>query len=248
MLMVGIIVVFSSSSIHGETTPGSHNPENNKKRGQNGKIKLLLFYGHNSGFDLIDTVILYRSNYFLQTFGFHQKTGNLEKVFAFELSYVFDDDSVAEIPVSAYVDMVEGSLMISYRKNPGTTSPAERVDYSEHRPQDIFEIAPAIVLRWIFNWNEQPYSIGMGQGLSYVSEIPAYETKCMEWYEGLRMGKNIYTCDKYRESEPLLFYVLLEITSRLFSLNQEIVYRIQHRSGLNKNGSNVYGIGLRFFD
>ena len=86
----------------------------------------------------------------------------------------------------------------------------------------------------------------MGQGLSYVSEIPAYETKCMEWYEGLRMGNNIYTCIKYRESKQLLYYVLFEITSKLFSLNQEIVYRIQHRSGLNKNGSNVYGLGFRF--
>ena len=173
---------------------------------------------------------------------------NEEKVFAFELSYVFDDDSVAEIPVSAYVDKIEGSLMISYRKNPGKTSPTDRVDYSEHRLQNIYEIAPAIVLRWIFNWNEQPYSIGMGQGLSYVSEIPAYETKCMEWYEwwSVEDEEKKITCDKYRESEPLLFYVLLEITSRLFSLNQEIVYRIQHRSGLNKNGSNVYGVGFRF--
>ena len=184
MLIAGIAVVFLSSPVKGETPTGSHNPENNKKNsGQNGKIKLLLFYGHNSGFDLIDTVIPYRSNYFLQTFGFHQKMGNEEKVFAFELSYVFDDDSVAEIPVSAYVDKIEGSLMISHRKNPEKTSPTDRVDYSEHRSQDIYEIAPAIVLRWIFNWNEQPYSIGMGQGLSYVSEIPAYETKCMEWYE-----------------------------------------------------------------
>ena len=173
--------------------------------------------------------------------------GNEEKVFAFELSYVFDDDFVAEIPVSASVDKIEGSLMISYRKNPGKTSPSERVDYSEHRSQDIYEIAPAIVLRWIFNWHEQPYSIGMGQGLSYVSEIPAYETKCMEWYEWVEDGVKKITCVKYRESEQLRYFVLLEITSKLFSLNQEIVYRIQHRSGLNKNGSNVYGIGLRFF-
>jgi len=249
MLIAGIVVVFSGSPVNGETPAGIPNPESSENRRQNGKIKLLLFYGHNSGFDLIDTVIPYRSNYFLQTFGFHQKMGNEEKVFAFELSYVFDDDSVAEIPVSAYVDKIEGSLMISYRKNPGKTSPTDRVDYSEHRSQNIYEIAPAIVLRWIFSLNEQPYSIGMGQGLSYVSEIPAYETKCMEWYEWWSVvdGEKKITCVKYRESEPLLFYVLLEITSRLFSLNQEIVYRIQHRSGLNKNGSNVYGIGLRFF-
>ena len=122
MLMVGIIVVFSSSSIHGETLPGNYNPENNKKKGQNRKNKLLLFYGHTSGFDLIDTVIPYRSNYFLQTFEFHKRRGNEEKVFAFELSYVFDDDSVAEIQVRAYVDKIEGSLMISYRKTRGIFS------------------------------------------------------------------------------------------------------------------------------
>ena len=87
-----------------------------------------------------------------------------------------------------------------------------------------------------------------GRDYLNVSEISAYETKCMECYDwwSVEDGEKKITCVKYRESEPLLFYVLLEIASRLFSLNQEIVYRIQHRSGLNKNGSNVYGVGLRF--
>ena len=76
------------------------------------------------------------------------------------------DDSESEITVSSYVDKIEGSLMISQRKNQEKTSPTDLVDDSEHRSQEIYEIAPAIVLRWFFNWNEQPFSVGMGQGLS----------------------------------------------------------------------------------
>ena len=72
MLIAGIAVVFSGSPVKGETLTGSPKPESSENRGQNGNFKLLLFYGHNSGFDLIDTIIPYRSNYFLQTFGFHQ--------------------------------------------------------------------------------------------------------------------------------------------------------------------------------
>lgn len=104
----------------------------------------------------------------------------------------------------------------------------------------ISEVDAYIALRWRrLPWNHiVATSFAVGDGLSYVSQVPEVE---------------VYTTDVGGTSQ-LLNYLMLEMTLALPSLPYlQLVGRIHHRSGIfglfgdaQESGSNTVGLGIRW--
>ena len=107
-----------------------------------------------------------------------------------------------------------------------------------------YEFASALVFRWEITYRKTLNSFSIGTGSSIVDKIPSYETRCLKWNEN---DDGSRTCLAYKASNNLFNYTVIELTSRGLIQDLEFVYRIQHRSGFNNNGSNIIGLGLRLF-
>ena len=146
-----------------------------------------------------------------------------ERIQSVELAYTLNQENALRRFVRSLVDIVQFAGNITYRQG-----------RDQH---NIIEFSPYFAFRWAnFPWNHIiTTSLAIGEGISYVSSIPAIELK------------------DNTQTKRLLNYLMFEAS---FALPQyprlQFVARIHHRSGAyglyraGNSGSNVVGIGLRY--
>lgn len=151
-----------------------------------------------------------------------------EDLYSLELGYRLAEDNFFRRLLGPLVSAIEITGNVSYRVGGGN-------------PQNILELVPYIAFRWEqFPWNNYVYTtVAIGEGVSYVSEVPVIEQR---------------TTGSDGKTGRFINYLMLEVTAALPRYPElSLVFRIHHRSGAfglygaGNSGSNVVGLGLRYY-
>lgn len=146
-----------------------------------------------------------------------------EHIQSVELNYTVDQQNFLRRLVAPLVSVVQFAANITARG--GSQQPA------------IYEFDPYFAFRWAdWPWNDMvSTSLAVGEGVSYVTAIPALENK------------------RHHNPKRLLNYLMLEATfTAPTNPRLQAVLRIHHRSGAyglyraGNTGSNDLGLGLRY--
>lgn len=147
-----------------------------------------------------------------------------ETLYSAEISHQLSENNVVRRFFQPFVTTVEVAANFTYRDDP--VGP-------------IYEFIPYFDIRWAnFPWNRYiATTIAVGDGISYVSQVPEIEI----------------TNTENNEAQNFLNYLLIEVTFALPKHPQwELVARIHHRSGVfglynaENSGSTAVGLGIRY--
>jgi hypothetical protein len=150
--------------------------------------------------------------------------------------FQFDSETLYSLELSRQLSP-ENALRHFLQPIVSTVEVAGNFTYRDDPAGNIFEFNPYLLFRWRdFPWdNVVTTSLGLGEGLSYDTEVPQIEMKNSD------------------EAQRLLNYLMMEATFALPDHPQwELVWRIHHRSGVfglynsGNNGSTAIGLGIRY--
>lgn len=168
--------------------------------------------------------------------GYYGRLTNNEMLEVMTFDASFTDESLYSLEISRELD-ANNSLRRFFQPIISSLSAALNLTYRNDPVGPIYEIDPYLLFQWTnFPWNNYvKTSIGIGEGLSYVTKVPQAEA------------------ENSTETQNLLNFLMFEIGVAMPSHPEwEILGRVHHRSGVfglyttGNSGSTAVGLAIRY--